>query len=268
MKHYDFQTSANTGSDFDDKYALIFKMPLNKGIGDNWLGDSQFSFDVLWQSSYHYHRVCSYSVSILQGLDGVQLTQLDTGKRTVSNGIGYKIVKGEAIYFYVHAGVQNMPVRINVTGSSSANIYIEEMPNEPFTTVEGLTFAYVVGKDDMKDGIFHYLELVEKAPVHTGSVGGDNTAILDYTVPSSICGFVDITVKIYSNETSGNGQLIINDNAEYIRETVNLSDKSDTVKRYKFPICLNGGQHITIYLSQWTGKDVNTEVKLKISRGE
>ena len=142
------------------------------------------------------------------------------------------------------------------------------MPNEPFTTVDGLTFAYVVGKDDIKEGIFRYLELVEKAPVYTGSVGADNTTILDYTAPSSICGFVDITVKIYSNQATGNGQLMINDTAQYIRETVNLSDKSDTVKRYKFPICLKQGEHITIYLAQWTGTNVNTEVKLKISRGE
>ena len=268
MKHYDFQTSANTGSDFDDKYALIFKMPLNKGISDNWLGDTQFSFDVLWQSSYHYHRVCSYSVSILQGLDGVQLTQLDTGKRTVTNGIGYKVVSGEAIYFYVHAGVQNMPVRINVTGSSSANIFIEEMPNEPFTTVDGLTFAYVVGKDDMKNGIFHYLELVQKEPVYTGEVGGNNTAILDYTAPSSMCGFVDSTVRIHSNGATGNGQIQINDNAGYITESIKLSDTADTAKRYKFPICLKQGQHITIYLAQWTGTNVNTEVKYSISRGE
>ena len=268
MKHYDFQTKANTGSDFDDKYALIFKMPLNKGISDNWLGDTQFSFDVLWQSSYHYHRVCSYSVSIHQGLNGVQLTQLDTGKRTVTNGIGYKIVKGEAIYFYVHAGVQNMPVRINVTGSSSANIFIEEMPNEPFTTVDGLTFAYVVGKDDVKDGIFRYLELVKQEPVYTADVGANNKAILDYVVPNNICGFVDITVKIYSNQVSGNAQIQINDTAGYITESIKLSDTADTVKRYKFPICLKQGEHITIYFAQWTGTNVNTEVKYSISRGE
>jgi hypothetical protein len=268
MKHYDFQTGTNTGSDFANTYALIFKIPLNKGITDNWLGDTQFSFDVLWQSSYHYHRVCRYSVSIRQDLSGAEISQLDTGKQTVANGVGYKVVAGEAIYFYVHSGVQNMPVRINVTGSSSSNIFVEEMPNEPFTTIEGLTFAYEVGQEDVKTSIFHYLELVEKSPVYTGEVGGDNIAILDYTSPNSVCGFVDVVVTIYSNEHTGNGQIIINDTKEYVRETVELSDSSDTVKRYKFPVCLNQGQHLTIYFAQWTGTNVNAEVKLSISRGE
>lgn len=268
MKHYDFQTEANTGSDFAETYALIFKLPLNKGISDNWLGDTQFSFDVLWQSSYHYHRLCSYSASIRQGLDGVELTQLDNGKRVVSKGIGYKIVSGEAIYFYVRAGVQNMPVRINVTGSSTNNIFIEEMPNEPFKTVDGLTFAYVVGKDDMKEGIFNYLQLVSQPAVYTSDVGASNKAILDYVAPKNICGFVDITVKIYSNTSTGNAQLQINDTAPYIKESFALSNTADTVKRYKFPVCLTQGQHITIYLAQWTGSNVNTEVKMSISRGE
>ena len=268
MKHYDFQTGANTGTDFDDTYALIFKLPLNKGIADNWLGDTQFSFDVLWQSSYHYHRVCRYSVSIHQDLSGVEISQLDTGKQTVANGVGYKVVSGEAIYFYVHAGVQNMPVRINVTGSSSSNIFVEEMPNEPFTTIDGLTFAYEVGQEDIKNGIFHYLELVEKSPVYTGDVGADNKTILDYVSPISLCGFVEIEVTIYSNSTSGNGQIQINDTVEYIKESVTLSESSDTIKRYRYPINIAQGQHITVFFSQWTGANVNTQVKLKISRGE
>lgn len=268
MKHYDFQTKANSGNDFAEIYAPIFKLPLDKGISDNWLGDTQFSFEVFWQSSYHYHRSCRYSVSIHQNLKGVQLSQIDNGTSIVSKGVGYKIIEGEAIYFYVHAGVQNMPVRINVTGSSSANVFIEELPNESFGTVDGLNFAYVVNKDDMANAIFKYLEPVAQTPVYTSDVGGSNKIILEYTAPKNICGFIDITVKIYSNSTSGNSQIQINDTAPLVKENISLSSTSDTSKRYKFPISLTTGQKVTIYFAQWTGTDVNTEVKYSVSRGE
>lgn len=268
MKHYDFETNANTSGDFANVYAPIFKVPLNKGIGDNWLGDTQFSFDVLWQSSYHYHRKCSYSVSIHQNLQGVEISQLDSGISVVDNGVGYKIVTGEAIYFFVRAGVSNMPVRINVTGSSSKNIFVESLPRENFGIQEGLTFAYEVNQNFIPSRIFHYLEPVALEPVYKGDLDGNNTLIYTYTASKSFVGLVDITATFYSNTHSGNAQIQINDFKERIRETVSLNESADTVKRYVLPVYLNQGQSITIYFAQWTGHNVNCEIKCSVSRGE
>lgn len=146
MQNYDVITVSNPNTDYSNYYALLFKVPFPRSVVQGGTTSSDYFnmvFNVYWLSGSFGSDVIKYNKYslALKTNNSAKLTMITPNylSNAYKNGVGWKISSdGKYIEVYAKASMQYGRVYVTLEGQN-INI-VSLMPNEPFGTVNGLTF--------------------------------------------------------------------------------------------------------------------------------
>ena len=266
MSKFEHFTSGNTLGDFaTNGYAKIITIPLPLKNAENWADDLHAIVDVVWLSNYHQGRIGKYSICVRQDLKSIWFEKLDAVETSsITNGIGY-VITDDSIDFYVRCGANTYPVNFNVT-MTRGNIFMEVLDYEDFINIqtEGITLTYptVVNENTHESKIYNYFKTENRGTFYPTATS-TNQALYSYTATKNCILNLKLRIQFYSNSNNGNCVVLLSSpkEGELHRQDIQLSSTGSTFIKVNELITLARNETVSLYVQQWTGKDVNLQIE-------